>query len=180
MAEIVLVVGGSRSGKSDYAQDLAETRAGERYFFATCPVSQHDDPEMALRILAHQRRRQDRGWQTREEPLRLAPLLMTVPGEALVLIDCLSLWISNLLLADRDGTLDEAKVTALAHELLVAGRAWGGALVMVSNEVGSGVVPDHALARRYRDLVGRCNQVMATGADRVVQVVCGIPVAIKS
>jgi len=179
MARIVLVVGGSRSGKSDYAQDLAETRGGLRYYLATCPPPEAGDPEMAARVLAHQRRRQDRGWQTREEPLGLAPLLATLPGEATVLIDCLSLWISNLLYADHSGTLDEERLTVLCHELLAAGRQWGGELIMVSNEVGCGLVPEHPLARRFRDLVGRCNQVMAQGADRVVQVVCAIPINIK-
>ena len=179
MTKIVLVVGGSRSGKSDYAQDLAEVRGGERSFLATCPPPEASDPEMAARVLAHQRRRQDRGWQTREEPLGLAPLLATLPAEATLLIDCLSLWISNLLYADLAGTLDEEQITALCQELLAAGRAREGVLILVGNEVGCGLVPEHPLARRFRDLVGRCNQVMAAGSDQVVQVVSGIPVIIK-
>ena len=179
MAKIVLVVGGSRSGKSDYAQDLAEAGAGERYYLATCPPPLGDDPEMAARVTAHQRRRQDRGWQTREEPVNLATLLRIVPVEATVLIDCLSLWLSNLLYTDAAGTLGEDQVAVLAAEVLAAGRARKGELIMVANEVGCGLVPELALARRFRDLAGRCNQVMAAGADRVVQVVCGIPVIIK-
>lgn len=179
MAKIVLVVGGSRSGKSDYAQDLAEASSGERYYLATCPPPLGDDPEMTARVAAHQRRRQDRGWQTREEPVNLASLLQALPDEATVLIDCLSLWLSNLLSADTGGTLDEARVADLAAEVLAAGRARKGQLIMVANEVGCGLVPELALARRFRDLAGRCNQVMAHGADQVVQVVCGIPVIIK-
>ncbi len=179
MANIVLVVGGSRSGKSDYAQDLAEARGGERYFLATCPPPLGDDPEMTGRVLAHQLRRRHREWRTLEVPLHLAAQLATLPSPATLLIDCLTLWISNLLYADLAGTLDEEQVGRLARELLAAGRAWGGELIMVTNEVGCGLVPEHPLARRYRDLVGRCNQVMAHGADRVVQVVCGIPVVIK-
>jgi adenosylcobinamide kinase/adenosylcobinamide-phosphate guanylyltransferase len=179
MAKIVLVVGGSRSGKSDYAQELAEAGTCERYYLATCPPPQGDDPEMAARVAAHQRRRQDRGWQMREEAVDLASLVQILPGGATLLIDCLSLWLSNLLYADADGRLDEVRVAVLAAELLAAGRAREGQLIMVANEVGCGLVPELALARRFRDLAGRCNQVMAAGADQVVQVVCGIPVIIK-
>lgn len=175
----MLVVGGTRSGKSDYAQELAEAKGGERYYLATCPPPAGDDPEMTERVLAHQLRRQDRQWFTREEPVQLAPLLATLPAHATVLIDCLTLWISNLLYADQLGTLDEERIGILACELLTVARAWGGELIMVTSEVGCGLVPEHPLARRYRDLVGRCNQVMALGADRVVQVVCGIPQVIK-
>ena len=179
LGKIVLVIGGSRSGKSDYAQALAETGVGERYYLATCPVQQDDDPEMAARIRAHRQNRQGRGWQTREEPLALSRLVSTLPEEATLLIDCLTLWLSNLLFADLDGVLDEEKIALLACEVLAAGRARRGEMIVVSSEVGCGLVPEQALARRYRDLVGRCNQAMAVGADRVVQVVCGIPVTIK-
>lgn len=179
MATIVLVVGGSRSGKSDYAQALAEAVAGERYYLATCPPPPGDDPEMTARVQAHRLSRQGQGWQTREETLALPRLLGELPGPATVLIDCLSLWISNLLLADKAGALDEARMTALAQELLAACRARPGQVIMVSSEVGCGLVPEHPVARRFRDLVGRCNQVVAAGADQVVQVVCGIPLVIR-
>lgn len=208
MAKTILVIGGSRSGKSDYAQVLAETEPGLRYYLATCPRPtsaraeqspwptpggipfnaplrgaeqnlQSDDPEMSARILAHQRKRPAHLWQTVEEPLRLAGLLQTLPAEATILIDCLTLWISNLLYADLAGGLDDEQLTALTQELLAAARPRQGPVIMVSSEVGCGLVPEHALSRRYRDLVGRCNQVMAAGSDRVVHVVCGIPVTIK-
>jgi adenosylcobinamide kinase/adenosylcobinamide-phosphate guanylyltransferase len=95
------------------------------------------------------------------------------------LLDCLTLWISNLLLADQAGTLGDGQITALADEVLAAARPREGQLIMVSGEVGGGLVSENALARRYQDLVGRCNQVMAAGATQVIQVVCGIPVIIK-
>ena len=180
MAQTVLVVGGSRSGKSAYAQALAETESGVLYYLATCPCPlQSDDPEMSARIFAHQQKRQGGLWQTIEEPLHLADFLQTLPTQATVLIDCLTLWISNLMYADRAGTLDEEQVAALAQELLAAARTRPGEVIIVSSEVGCGLVPEQALSRRFRDFVGRCNQVMAAGADRVVQVVCGIPVTIK-
>ena len=179
MAEIVLVIGGARSGKSDYAQTLAESSPGARYYLATCPCPQGDDPEMTARVLAHRQNREGLGWQTVEEPLALARLLSTLPAEATILIDCLTLWISNLLYADVAMTFDEAKIVALTQELLAASRIRGGQVIMVTSEVGCGLVPEHPLARRYRDLLGRCNQLMAAGAGRVVQVVCGIPLFIK-
>lgn len=179
MTKIVLVIGGSRSGKSDYAQTLAESASGARYYLATCPPPQGDDPEMTSRVLAHRQKRRGRGWQTMEEPLELARLLESMPGEATVLIDCLTLWISNLLYADAAGGLDEERIALLTEEVLAAARTRAGQVIVVTSEVGCGLVPEQALARRYRDLVGRCNQVMAAGADRVAQVVCGIPVIIK-
>ncbi len=179
MSKIVLVIGGARSGKSDYAQTLAEASVSALYYLDTCPRPQGDDPEMAARVQAHRQNRQGRGWQTMEEPLELARLLKTLPGEATVLIDCLTLWASNLLYADVAGVLDEAKISALMQEVLGAARNRAGQVIVVSSEVGCGLVPEQALARRYRDLLGRCNQVMAVGADLVVQVVCGIPVFIK-
>jgi len=187
MAKTVLVIGGSRSGKSDYAQVLAETGTEMRYYLATCPRStggieqdqQSDDKEMSARILAHQQNRQGGLWQTIEEPLQLALLLQTLPAQATILIDCLTLWVSNLLYADTVGALDEEQITALAQELLAASRSRAGRVIFVTSEVGCGGISEHALSRRYRDLVGRCNQMIAAGVDRVVQVVCGIPVIIK-
>jgi adenosylcobinamide kinase/adenosylcobinamide-phosphate guanylyltransferase len=103
----------------------------------------------------------------------------TLPSDATILLDCLSLWVSNLLLADEEGTLDEARMSLLAQGLLEASQGRSGTLIMVTSEVGCGLVPEHPLSRRFRDLVGRCNQVMAAEAEQVFQVVCGIAVAIK-
>lgn len=179
MARIILVTGGSRSGKSHYAEDLTKVWEGRRYYLATCPRCQEEDPEMQSRIVAHQQRRLGRGWETVEEPLAIARVLRTLPDQVSILIDCLTLWISNLLYADQSGVLGEPQMALMADEVLSAIKGRNGQVVMVTGEVGCGLVPEMVLARRYRDLVGRCNQTMAAGADQVVHVVCGIPHIIK-
>jgi len=179
VARIILVTGGSRSGKSDYAESLARAGAGERYYLATCPPCQEGDPEMQARIAIHQQRRSGHGWQTVEEPVAIARVLGALPPDASVLIDCLTLWISNLLYAHQAGALDERQMAAMAEEVLAVAGGRDGQVVMVTGEVGCGLVPELELARRYRDLVGGCNQVMAAAADQVVHVVCGIPHVIK-
>lgn len=173
---LILVTGGSRSGKSDYAQRRAEALAGPRCFIATCPPAADDD-EMAARITAHRRKRRDRGWRTIEEGLEVAARLADLPPGATVLIDCLTLWVSNLMAAGPD--LDEGAVSRRGEALIAAGRALGGTVLMVTNEVGCGTVPEHPLARRFRDLCGRLNQVVAGGADEVVLVSCGLPLILK-
>ncbi len=177
MAMVILVTGGSRSGKSAFAQDLAESLPGKRFFLATCP---HTDAEMSARIRRHQADRQAGVWQTIEEPLRLAEVLGRCPAGSVVLLDCLTLWISNLLHAgDREEQmLGEDQVEEECRRLLAAADQLH-TLVMVTNEVGSGIVPENALARRYRDLVGRCNQCMGRAADQVHLVVCGVPLRIR-
>jgi len=189
MAKTILVVGGARSGKSDYAQTLAEGGGAALFYLATCPSPRttegedgsvvSEDPEMSARVKAHQQRRQATLWQTIEAPLSLSSALQSAPEQATVLIDCLTLWISNLLFAHRSGGVGEAQITALAVELLATANGRRGRTIMVSSEVGSGIVPDHPLSRAYRDLVGRCNQVVAAGAEQVIQVVCGLPIILK-
>lgn len=177
MAQIILITGGARSGKSRHAQACAEAQPGKRLFIATSPVI---DEEMRQRIARHQADRQGQGWQTVEEPLRPAAVLAGNPETEVVLLDCLTLWISNLLFeAEEPEYYSEAMVAELAGELLAAARNRPGAVIIVTNEVGLGIVPENPLARRYRDLVGRCNQTIAAGADRVDLVVCGIPMTIK-
>ena len=177
MAEIVLVTGGSRSGKSGYAQSRAEALGGKRVFVATCPEV---DAEMEERIRRHRRHRQGRGWETREEPVELERVLRMVEADV-VLVDCLTLWVSNLMYAaageGRDFGEDEVEESSAGVMEACAGRA--GKVFFVTNEVGSGIVPENPLARRFRDLVGRCNQTVAGGADEVVLLVSGIPVRIK-
>ncbi|NPU85151.1 MAG: bifunctional adenosylcobinamide kinase/adenosylcobinamide-phosphate guanylyltransferase [Syntrophaceae bacterium] len=195
MAEIVLVTGGSRSGKSRYAQELAESIAGKRTFVATCPVV---DEEMAERIRRHQRAR-GTGWITLEEAVDLPGALRRAAGSGVVLVDCLTLWVNNLLYeetlrSDRaEGTaavnapagpagssgLSEDEMEARCREVLRACADLPGTVIFVTNEVGMGIVPDNALSRRFRDLAGRCNQVVARGADRVVLMVSGIAAMIK-
>ena len=178
MAEIILVVGGCRSGKSAYAQQLAESLSPRRVFVATCPVI---DDEMRQRVALHRAARRDRGWETIEEQLDLAGVLGRSAQDGALLVDCLTLWINNLMYAaDRDGRpLGEADVAGHCRDLLDAAAACPGTVVLVSNEVGMGIVPENAAARRYRDLVGRANQVIAARAQRVTLVSCGIALHLK-
>lgn len=177
MAEIILITGGARSGKSRHAQALAEAHPGQRLFIATSPVI---DGEMRVRIERHQADRQGQGWRTIEEPLRLAAVLAENSEEEVVLLDCLTLWISNLLFeAEEPEYFTEAMIAELARELADAASRRQGVVIIVTNEVGLGIVPENPLARRYRDLAGRCNQIIAAAADRVDLVTCGIPLIIK-
>lgn len=176
MAEIILITGGARSGKSRHAQQLGESLPGKKLFIATCPVI---DAEMGKRIERHRQDRQGAGWQTVEETINLAQALTANPAAEVVLIDCLTLWINNLLFTDAGNMLDEDAVSVQVSKLLAACAARPGVVIMVTNEVGLGIVPENILARRYRDLVGRCNQEIAAIADKVIMSICGIPVNIK-
>jgi adenosylcobinamide kinase/adenosylcobinamide-phosphate guanylyltransferase len=165
---LTLVLGGARSGKSRYAESLITAQAPPWAYVAT---AQAGDDEMAERIAAHRAGRRA-GWQTVEAPHDLAGALDAAPAEARLLVDCVTLWLSNRMLADAD--LDR-EIEYL--EDAVARRV--GTTVLVSNEVGYGIVPDNALARRFRDLQGRLNQRLAARADRVVLVVAGLPLVVK-
>ena len=178
MVKIILVTGGSRSGKSIHAQKLGESLVGPRAYVATCPVV---DEEMRLRILRHQEARRGRGWRTMEETVDLAGVLGRCGGVSVLLVDCLTLWVNNLLYhAQRNGAdVDEEQVARRCEDLLAACRRRGGTVILVTNEVGMGIVPENPLARKYRDLVGRCNQIIAAGADTVTLVTCGIPLNLK-
>jgi len=174
VAEIILIIGGARSGKSRHATKIAETMPEKRLFVATSLVT---DEEMRQRIDRHRQDREKGGWDTVEEPVALADTLASYSDYQLVLIDCLTLWINNLLM--NNDALDEDLVAEYARELVAACRQRSGTVIMVTNEVGLGIVPDNELARRFRDLAGRCNQIIGGGADRVDLVTCGIPLTIK-
>lgn len=189
MGDLVLVTGGSRSGKSALAQRLGEAIDGPRTFIATCPLG--DDEELAARVRRHQQDRAAAGWSTIEEPVTLAAALRRAGGDVR-LVDCLTLWVSNLMWQaaqsapgqsaasdDDPGPLSEDDVAGAARELVDAARQLDGTTVLVTNEVGLGVVPTSAVARRYRDLVGRCNQTIAAAADVVLLTVCGLPLVLK-
>ncbi len=177
MAEIALITGGCRSGKSRQARELGEALTGPRLFAATAmPV----DAEMKVRIQRHRLDRPGGMWETVEEPVELAAVLGERP-HPVVLVDCLTLWISNLMLAlDRTGmSLDEEILGQRCADLLAVCAARRGTVLFVTNEVGMGVVPDSELGRRFRDLVGRANQVFAQAADRVVMMVSGMALELK-
>ncbi len=169
LAPVTLVLGGARSGKSAHAERLIEATAGAGLYLAT---AEPGDAEMAARIREHRARRGDR-WVTREAPLELAAALVEeARAERPVLVDCLTLWIANLMAAARDVD-DECR--RLADGL----NGLGGPVVFVANEVGLGIVPDNARARAFRDHAGRLNQLLAARADRVVLVTAGLPQVLK-
>ncbi|MBS7537860.1 bifunctional adenosylcobinamide kinase/adenosylcobinamide-phosphate guanylyltransferase [Ancylobacter lacus] len=163
-----LVLGGARSGKSRHAEALVEARPAPWCYLAT---AQAFDDEMARRIADHRARRGP-GWETIDAPHHLAAALRTVPRGRPVLVDCLTLWLTNRMLAGADLEMEAAVLTTalLAHE---------GEVVLVSNEVGLSIVPENALARRFRDAQGRLNQQVAALADRVVFMVAGLPLTVK-
>lgn len=178
MARIVLVTGGSRSGKSRYALHLAETLGGPRAFVATCPVL---DEETRQRVQRHRRAREGSGWHTIEETTDLAAVLAGDREHEVLLVDCLTLWVSNLMLQAKESgrRLGEDEVERLARELLAEARRRAGTVIFVTNEVGMGVVPATPLGRQFRDLAGRCSQTVAAGVDAVQLVVCGIALDLK-
>ena len=178
MARIVVVTGGCRSGKSVYAQKMAEALPGRRAFVATCPPI---DEEMKARIQKHQDARCGMGWDTIEEPIDLPGVLRNSPGYEVLLIDCLTLWINNLMYrADQEGhQVEEHAIELRCHDLLKACSKWTGTIIFVTNEVGMGIVPEDPVTRRYRDLVGKCNRVIAEGSGSVFLMVCGIPTKLK-
>ena len=164
----ILVLGGARSGKSRHAQSLAEQLAADRLFVAT---AQPFDDEMRDRIARHRADR-DASWRTIEVPRELPQAIREHGrGDHVMLVDCLTLWLSNLLLADAD-------LAAAVDDLAAATAAATTPIVFVSNEVGFGIVPENALARRFRDEAGRLNQRLAAQCDATDLVVAGIPMRI--
>ncbi len=165
---VTLILGGMRSGKSGFAEGLVEAQ-GRGLYIATAEVL---DGEMAERVRRHRERRGD-AWTTVEEPLDLSVALAehTVAGRA-VLVDCLTLWLSNIMAAGRD-------VRAETETLIAAFPGLPAPVVLVSNEVGQGIVPENALARAFADAAGRLNQRVAAAAGRVVLVSAGLPLVLK-
>ena len=173
LASVTLVLGGARSGKSRYAEALVEEStgggAGACVYLATAEAG---DEEMAARIAAHRERRGLR-WTTVEEPLELAAALTRLATrEQCVLVDCLTLWLSNILAAGRDPGSETARLLATLPDL-------GAPVVFVSNEVGQGIVPANALARRFVDEAGRLHQALAAAADTVILMTAGLPLTLK-
>ena len=166
-ARLTLVLGGARSGKSRYAESLVTALPAPWIYVATAEAR---DAEMTQRIAAHQARR-GAGWRTLETPRDVVGAL-TAHGTTPLLVDCLTLWLANAVLASADV---DAEIERLEAALTQAAAP----IVLVANEVGFGIVPDNALGRRFRDLQGLLNQRIAARADRVVLVVAGLPLTIK-
>ncbi len=163
---ITLIIGGARSGKSRFCESLAHD---PKYYLAT---AQAFDDEMRQRIATHQERR-GADWVTIDTPIELAATLQNYDqAGTFILVDCLTLWLTNLILAEADWEQD------LEELLDVLGNAKGD-IVLVSNEVGLGIVPDNALARRFRDAQGITNQSVAEIAETVILTVAGLPVVVK-
>ena len=169
LPSLTLVLGGARSGKSRYAEAVIERAAETALYIATGTAG---DSAMAARIAHHRARRGPR-WTTIEEPIAVAALLATeARPDRPILVDCLTLWLSNVLLAGRD-------VEADCEELLEALKNLAGPAVLVANEVGLGIVPDNDLAIQFRDHAGRLNQRIAALAGRVVFMAAGLPLVLK-
>ncbi len=184
---VVLVTGGARSGKSAFAERYVEKDAEEGVYVAT---AQSFDDEMERRIGMHRSRRDEAGfvWKTVEEPLRLPERVEALDfeynvyrsGHTTVLVDCLTLWLSNLLMQWGEEPDAEARCLARVDELVSALRRFQGTIVLVTNEVGWGIVPATPLGRLYRDAAGRMNQKVAAVSDQVFLVSSGIPIELKS
>ena len=181
MAKTVLILGGVRSGKSRFARELAEKIAGDEVLFVATATA--CDAEMSHRIERHQRDR-PAAWRVFEQPLQLGAALATAPERyQVVLVDCLTLLVSNILLScenhqDADAVEDLVRTELAA--IVVACRERPGTVIIVSGEVGQGVVPEHRLGRIFRDLLGMANQILAATAETVYLMVAGLPVEIKS
>jgi adenosylcobinamide kinase/adenosylcobinamide-phosphate guanylyltransferase len=180
LAKIILITGGARSGKSSYALERAEAISSNRLFVATCPKI---DSEMSERVRRHQEERNGRGWITVENEINLGAVFKErTAGIDVVLIDCITLWVNNILFAhDSEGSaVDDHFISELCSKWLQTTKHFTGTVICVTNEVGLGIVPDNPLARRYRDLVGTCNQLIGRNASEVVLVSCGIPLVLKN
>jgi adenosylcobinamide kinase/adenosylcobinamide-phosphate guanylyltransferase len=172
MSRTIFITGGARSGKSRLAEEISEGFGAPLLYIAT---GRAGDAEMAERIAAHRARRGEK-WHTTEEPLRLADAVKSSDGGfQAVLVDCITLWLTNLLLTHDDaaGALDEVRALAGLFPGLTT------PLILVSNEVGMGIVPENALARTFRDLAGKANQILAAAADEVYVTFCGLPLKLK-
>ncbi|BDV44412.1 adenosylcobinamide kinase/adenosylcobinamide phosphate guanyltransferase [Geotalea uraniireducens] len=172
MAKVIFISGGARSGKSRLAERLAAEFGAPRGYLATGGAG---DAEMAERIERHRARRGSE-WQTVEEPLALAAALREHDGRfRVLLVDCVTLWLTNLLLGSDDGAGALAEVKELAALLPQLTTP----VILVSNEVGMGIVPDNQLARRFRDLAGEANELLAAAADEVYVTFSGLPLRLK-
>ncbi len=169
----ILVLGGCRSGKSRYALDAANRLGGDNKIYLATSVP--TDHEMTARVVRHQAER-GKDWRTVEEPVNIHDVINTAgPSARVILVDCLTLWTSNLLFEGRD----EAGIVAAIDLVTQALQQCPCPVYLVSNEVGHGIVPENRLARQFRDMAGLVNQRMAQAVDQVIYTVAGIPVQIK-
>ncbi len=167
----LLILGGARSGKSRLAQAVAARHWPHPVYLATAEIL---DDEMAVRVRRHQRSRA-KCWRCVEEPLEIAKIIRRgVPGADGILVDCLTIWLSNVLLKEGPGAFARRR-----DELINALRRTRQDIILVANEVGLSVVPEHALGRTFRDLAGWLNQAVAKEAETVIFVAAGLPLVLK-
>ena len=173
MKETTFIIGGCRSGKSRHALELAKKISGsKRIFIATCMPF---DDEMKERIDRHKKER-DKSWTTIEAPVELPEAINKNSREGdVIIVDCLTLWINNLLMEKQDPDIINQRI----HKLTLALKEAKCPIILVSNEVGAGIVPENRLARLFRDYAGFVNQKVASCVDRVIWMLAGIPVSIK-
>ena len=173
---LTLILGGARSGKSRYAESLC--RDDEKVFYLATAPRDLSDAEMDARILRHKNDRPAR-WTTIEEPLDIAARIAETPTNAVILLDCATIWLSNLMWENRALEFAELERTIFARVGELTDVCKSRKVIAVSNEVGGGVVPDNQLARQFRDLQGFVNQKLAQNAERVILVVAGLPLTLK-
>jgi adenosylcobinamide kinase/adenosylcobinamide-phosphate guanylyltransferase len=171
---LIFITGGARSGKSTLAVELAKKSNSKVAFIAT---AQAGDDEMERRIFLHKMER-PQGWLTIEEPMNVSSAIDSAFGYDILIIDCITLLISNLLCSDEN--INETKwILEKIEELVESARRFNGTVIIISNEVGMGIVPENKLARDFRDIAGKANQIIANSADQVYVCFSGIPLLIK-
>jgi adenosylcobinamide kinase/adenosylcobinamide-phosphate guanylyltransferase len=160
------------------AVEIGQRMTGRKAFIATCPVI---DEEMARRIAKHKSERAELSWETIEEPVNLESALLKTAEFQVRVVDCLTLWINNLMYECDRGSqcLEEKVVLQQTRRVVQMCLELNGAVIFVTNEVGMGIVPDNEAARRFRDLAGSCNQMVAEAADQVILMVSGIPMHLR-
>ena len=171
---LIFITGGARSGKSTLAVQLAKKINGKVAFIAT---AQAGDDEMERRILLHKQERPE-GWSTIEEPANVASAIDSAHGHDVIIIDCITLLLSNLI-CDSDDINETGWILDEIKKLIDSARRYDGTVIVISNEVGMGIVPENKLAREFRDLAGKANQMIARSADQVYVCFSGIPMLIK-
>ena len=175
-SHIRVVTGGARSGKSTYARTRAEHEHGALHIFlATAPVI---DAEMSERVERHREERRGSVWRTIEEEVALTEALCEVPSQSVILLDCLTLWLSNVLY--HDASLEPSVIQSRLMAFVAFCREQDHTLYVVTNEIGMGVIPETPLGRMFRDVQGWCNQQLTACADEVTLMVSGLPLTIKA
>jgi adenosylcobinamide kinase/adenosylcobinamide-phosphate guanylyltransferase len=169
--KIIFIIGGARSGKSNFAVSMAQKKPGNVFFIATCEPL---DKEMKERVKKH---KQDRPaqWKTIEEYYDISSALLKIPSQNTVIIDCLTLWVSNFMIKK----LKEEDILKEANNLMITAKKINSYVIIVSTEVGGGIVPDNKMAREFRDILGRVNQIVTKNSDEVYLMYTGIPIKIK-